>query len=333
MIPHNRPTLGDAEAAAASRVLASGWVAAGPEVEAFEAELADFLGLPAASVVMVSSGSAALFLAATVLGLAGARVGVPVYACSAVPDAMRLAGAEPVFIDSAADHPGLDPAASIGLDAAVAVLPFGLPVPVPREPRPILDLAQAIGATVGGVSPAATARAGILSFSATKLITSGGQGGAFFSTDADLVASARDFRSFDGREDCRPRFNLTATDLAAAIGRVQLARLPGFLARRRAIHDLYRDAGLPLLEAPIVGARPARHRAVLVTEHPDQVIAALAAVGVRAIVPIETREFCDPPERHPNAARLAATTVSLPIHPTLDDDDVVRIAETVKAAL
>ena len=77
-IAHNRPTLGREEKRAAARVLASGWVAQGPEVEAFENELCDHLGLPAGHAVALSSGTAALFA----LWVLGARGKTVVFLCS-----------------------------------------------------------------------------------------------------------------------------------------------------------------------------------------------------------------------------------------------------------
>jgi dTDP-4-amino-4,6-dideoxygalactose transaminase len=79
MIPHNKPTLGFAEQAAAARVLGTGWVAQGAEVEAFEQELCKFFGLPDGHAAVVSSGSSALYLALWALNGHDARVGMPVY--------------------------------------------------------------------------------------------------------------------------------------------------------------------------------------------------------------------------------------------------------------
>lgn len=330
MIPHNRPTLGDVEARAAARVLASGWVAQGPEVTAFEGELAAFLGLAPGAVVVLASGSAALFIALTVLAARGRRVAVPVYSCTALVDAVALADAVPVFIDCAAGSPNLDfdMVAREAPDLVVAPAMFGLPVRLPDTGPPIvLDLAQALGARLDGRPLATHGEIGICSFGATKPITSGGQGGAIFASNPDVVAAVRDHLRYDGPRDGRRHFNFQMTDLQAAIGRVQLARLPTFAARREAIHSIYRDAGLPMLDSADPAAEPLRYRAVMRTSEPLALIAALDRAGIRAIVPIEAEELLDEPDRHPVAATLARTTVSLPIHPSLGDDDARRIAE------
>jgi perosamine synthetase len=109
LIAHNRPTLGLEEQHAADRVLAGGWVAQGREVEAFENELCGYLGIPERHAVAVSSGTAALFLAPWLLDAQGSAVACPVYPCSALVNATRLAGALPHFVDTAADSPNIDP--------------------------------------------------------------------------------------------------------------------------------------------------------------------------------------------------------------------------------
>ena len=77
MIPHNQPSLGHDEQLAASRVISSGWLAQGHEVADFEDELSEFFGLPQGHTLVVSSGSAALYLALWCLNASGLRVGVP----------------------------------------------------------------------------------------------------------------------------------------------------------------------------------------------------------------------------------------------------------------
>jgi perosamine synthetase len=333
-IPHNRPTLGREEERAAARVLGSGWLAQGAEVEAFENEMCAYLGLPRGHAVATSSGTAALFLALWALGARGARVACPVYACSALTDAIMFAGATPVLIDSERDRPNGDLAAMARADVAIAVVPhmFGLPANLAkRAGTPVIeDCAQALGASVHGSPVGVTGAAGIFSFYATKVITSGGQGGMLVSRERRIVDAARDFRQFDGRDDRRPRFNFQMTDLAAAIGRAQLAKLPSFLARRSAIFAEYRNENLELVDATC-GAMPARYRAVVRSAHPRRLIERLAQHGITAISPVEERELLGPAEHFPHAAAFANTTVSLPAFPSLQDDDVGHIVAALRS--
>ena len=332
MIPHNLPTIGDEEHAAAARVLASQWLAQGREVEAFENELCDFLDLPPAHAVAVSSGSAALYLALRILGAEGKTVALPVYACAALSNAVALAGGTKRFMDVAAEQPNIDPAALERIDADMAVVAhmFGLPIAIAAAKMPVVeDCAQAIGARIGGHMVGLQGDVGVFSFYATKLITAGGQGGMVISKDRALVDAVRDYRAFDQRDDRNPRFNFQMTDLQAAIGRVQLARLPTFAARRAAIFSRYREAGLPLLDVS-APAEPVRYRAVIRTRQPNGLIAALAAQNIKAIVPVETWELLDNPSAYPAAGALSRSSVSLPLYPALTDADLAHILRAVQ---
>ena len=129
MIPHNSPTLGAAEKAAAYRVLDSQWVAQGREVKALENELCEYLGVPDGQAVMVSSGTSALYLALLALNARGKKVGLPVYVCSAIRNAIGMVGAECAYVDCAPDSPNLDcdAVAESGADILVAPSMFGIP--------------------------------------------------------------------------------------------------------------------------------------------------------------------------------------------------------------
>lgn len=322
MIPHNRPTLGAAEEAAAAAVLRSGWLAQGAEVEAFENELCASVGLPAGHAVAVSSGTAALFLALEVLGARGKAVAFPAYVCSALRHAAAMAGAKEKLLDCAPGSPNADAATA---DAPLAILPhmFGIPCDLKKARGVIIeDCAQSLGGSIGG-------KISIFSFYATKLITSGGQGGMLVSADAALVDAARDYRQFDGRRDHKARFNFQMTDLQAAVGRAQLKRLPEFLKRREEIFQRYKTAGLDLLDGP---KGTVRYRAVLKTDKPAKVLEALAAADIKAIVPVEDWELLGEPKNFPNAAALSRSTVSLPCYPSLTDSEVDSVLAAVKNA-
>ena len=336
-VPHNRPTLGLEEEAAALAVLRSGWLAQGRQVQALEDAFCAFLGLPAGHAVALSSGSAALFVALQVLGARGQRVATSAYACSSLANACHWVGAEPVFCDLAAGSPNVDLALIRASEAPVALVPHyhGLPQDLSTLAglKVVEDCAQALGARVNGVSAGLQGDVGVFSFFVTKLMTSGGQGGMLVSRDRAVVDAARDFREFDQRDDRQPRMNLQMTDLQAAIGLAQLKKLPAFLARRSELYAIYQAAGLPLLDAVGPGLAPVRFRAVLTVPDPALVIRALDAAGVRAINPLEASELLAEPGGLPRAAALCASTVSLPLYPSLADSDARRIATVVQQAL
>lgn len=334
MITHNKPTLGLEEQVALKRVIDSGWVAQGPEVEAFEQDLCRFFGLPDGHALIVSSGSAALYLALWALDGKDKRIGVPVYSCAALRNAVGLIGGKTVYLDCTTNSPNVDIAQAnmLNIDILIAPSMFGIPVtlPISRSYKLIEDLAQSIGASVEGKLIGLRGDVGICSFYATKLITSGGQGGAVISRDKGLIDMVRDFRAFDCRDDSRLRFNFQMTDLQAAVGRVQLRRLHEFIAQRERWFSLYRQAGLELVGDKTNSLHSVRYRSVMRCTNPSKVIDKLASEGVRAIVPIEEFELLDTPESYPAAKALANTTVSLPVYPDLREEDVVRIARIAR---
>jgi perosamine synthetase len=331
-IPHNRPTLGPEEARTAERVLASGWLAQGTEVEAFENEMCAYLGLPRGHAVATSSGTAALFLALWALGAGDARVACPAYGCSALTNAIAFARATPVLIDNERDRPNVDIAAAASADAAIAIVPhmLGIPADIAKlgGMRVIEDCAQALGAFMDGAPVGIAGTVGIFSFYATKVITSGGQGGMLVSRQRDIVDAVRDFRQFDCRDDRKPRFNLQMADLQAAIGREQLRKLPWFIARRDEIFAMYRRAGLEALDTEGAAA-PVRYRFVIRSRCPRRIIEGLARHDITAIVPLADWEMLAPSEGFPNAAALARTTISLPIYPSLSDEDASRVVDAM----
>lgn len=336
MIPHNKPTLGPEEEQAALRVIRSGWLAQGAEVSAFENEFCAFLGLSEGHAVAVTSGTSALFLALWALKGEGKKVAIPVYACSSLRHAVAMAGGIEVLIDSGPESPAEDIVALNCCEAETAIFPhlFGLPADLSQLKGIdiIEDCAQALGALVNGNAVGLQGRIGVYSFSATKLMTSGGQGGMLVSREKTLIEAIRDYRSFDCRRDYEKRFNFQMTDLQAAIGREQLRKLPGFLARRAEIFSNYKRAGLRLLD---IGQKhksflsPVRYRAAIQTDFPATVIGRLASAGVRAIVPVEDWELLGEQDRFPHAWKWTKGTVSLPIYPSLTDAEV----ETVLAGM
>ena len=343
MIPHSRPSLNDDDVRAVARVVRGGQIAQGPEVAAFETEIAARLGVPAAAAV--SSGTAALELALCAAGVArGDEVIVPTYGCDALQHAVVRAGGRPVAAD-------VDPRThALALDdvrrrltartrAIIVVHAFGRAIdvaPFTALGLPVIeDCAQALGAVVNGRAAGAMGTAAICSFYATKLVTTG-EGGAVGGPVA-TVARVRDGREYDEREDLSPRTNAKLTDLQAALGRSQLARLDTFIARRQAIARRYRAklAGLPCALPEDAGAAHVYHRFVVEVERPvDTVIAALATRGVSARRPVfRPLHRATGGDGYPVAERLWQRSVSLPCYPSLADSEIDTVAGAVREAL
>jgi len=324
-------------------VIRRGWVAQGPEVAAFERELAARLGVDDAAAV--SSGSAALELALRALDVgAGHEVIIPSYVCDALHHAVRRVGATPVLADADPATLSLsakDAAARRTARTRALIVPhaFGLAVdlaPFLALGVPVIeDCAQALGAR-HDAGPAGSAGAlAVCSFYATKLLTTG-EGGAVAGPER-LVARVRDLRDYDEREDLTPRLNAKLTDLAAALGRSQLARFDAFVARRRAIAARYRArlAGAPCALPPDVGPRHVFHRFVVEIERPPaDVQEALKARGVAARRPVfRPAHRALRLDGFPEADRLWRRALSIPCYPTLADTEVDTVAAALREAL
>lgn len=323
MIPHSKPVMGEEEVEAAARVLRSGCLAQGPEVDALEVECAALVGRRYA--VAVNSGSAALHLALIALGVTpGDAVGMPAYVCAALLQAARWQGARPVLGD--VDRHG-NLRADADLSACRAVMAphlFGKRVALPKHGAVIEDVAQSLGGSTGREGVAA-----IGSFYATKLVAAG-EGGILLTDDADLAACARDRRDYDNREVDAVRYAYKLTDVQAAVARVQLRRLPGFLARRREIAAAYAEAfhGLPL-ELP----DPADHvffRYVIATDRRDALEAHLHAQGVDAKRPVFRPLHHYIGGDYPGADRAHREFLSIPIYPALTDAEQAHVIESMR---
>jgi perosamine synthetase len=242
-VPVVRPDLGDEEVEAATRVLRSGWIMQGPEVAAFEAELAAFLS--AGHVVAVSSCTSALELALRVLGVGpGDDVITVSHSFIATANAVLATGARPVFVDVEPDNYGMDPrqaAAAITPEtrAILAVHQLGFPcdlAPLLELGLPVVeDAACALGSELDGVRLGRPH--GVIacfSFHPRKVVATG-DGGALATADPQLATRLRWLRQHgqEGEHFVEPGWNHRMTDLQAAIGRTQLRRLPAALTERR----------------------------------------------------------------------------------------------------
>jgi dTDP-4-amino-4,6-dideoxygalactose transaminase len=333
----------EADAERVARAVRSGQLAQGPEVAAFERELAERLGVEA--VAVVSSGSAALELGLRALGVgAGDEVIIPTYVCDALHHAVTRCGARAVLADA---DPGTlsmavdDAKRRLGSRTRALIVPHAFGLAVDLEPLRALgvpvveDCAQTLGVSVGSRPVGSLGRLAVCSFYATKLLTTG-EGGAV-AGPAALVARVRDARDYDERDDLIPRFNYKLTDLQAALGRGQLARLDEFIARRRAVAARYRTrlAGLGCGLPADPGGRHVYHRFVVTVDRPlGPLIAGLESRGIAARRPVFR-----PLHRalglggYPEAERLWGRALSLPCYPTLTDGEADAVAAALAAAL
>jgi len=331
LIPHNRPTLGVEEEEAALRVLRSGWLTQGEEVKKFENEFCKFLGLPENHAVAVGNGTSALFLSLWVLNAKNKKISIPGYVCSALHNSISMIGGSENLIDTSPNSPNLDIKLLKNSNSDIAILPhmYGIPIDLPSLENDLIieDCCQALGAKINNKQVGLHGTVGVYSFYVTKLMTSGGHGGMFISTDKELVEQVKDFREFDEREDYKARFNFQMTDIQAAIGRVQLKKLPNFLKRREEIFQRYKKEGLDLLDVDEDAKHisPVRYRAILKTANPQKIISSLQNIGVKSIIPTDEYIISQNKTKYPNSSKFTKETLSLPIYPSLKDSELDHI--------
>jgi perosamine synthetase len=283
MIPIAKPFLGEQEAAAARRVILSGWTTQGPEVAAFEREFAECVGARCACAV--SSCTTALHLALLAAGVGpGDEVVTVSHSYIATANSIRYCGATPVFVDIDPGTFNMDPdlieaAVSPSTRAILCVHQIGMPCDLSRITKlaqklalPLIeDAACAIGCEIqwkGRWERIGTPHgdAACFSFHPRKILSTG-DGGMITTRHEDWDARFRLLRQhgmaipdtvrhasnsviFESYPEIG--FNYRMTDVQAAIGREQLKRLPEFVARRRENAERYRSllGDIPGLELP-----------------------------------------------------------------------------------
>ena len=379
LIPFARPDVGDVEIDAVARVMRTGWLSTGAETRAFEQEFSAFLG-DGLQAVAVNSATAGLHLALEAIGIGpGDEVIAPTLTFTATVEVARYLGADAVLVDVDPVTLNMDPAA---LEAAItprtkAILPVhysGLAcdmdaiyaVAQRHGLKVVEDAAHSLpttykGATIGTLPSAAT----VFSFYANKTMTTG-EGGMVITRDEALAARMRVMRlhgisrdAFDRFTSTKPAwhyeivapgFKYNMTDMASAVGRVQLQRLPAFLARRQQLAARYmrelRDLPLVLPADAPPGEKHAWHMYVVrlsddarVTR--DEVIQRLSDAGIGTSVhylplhrqPYWRDRYSLRAEDYPVADKAFERMISIPLYTTMTDDDQTRVIAELSAIL
>lgn len=357
-IPPARPIIGEAEIEAAVRVLRSGRVVQGPEVAAFEEEFGELVS--GRHCVAVNSGTSALQLTLMALGFGpGDQVIVPSFSFAASANAVRLVGAEPVFVDIEPGSFCLDPesVAAAVTPRAVAIMPvhlYGHPAAMDRITSIaerhglaiVEDAAQAHGAALNGEPVGTFGTAGCFSFYPTKNMHAL-EGGMVTTADAGLARTLRLLRN-QGMEQRYANeivgANMRMTDVAAAIGRVQLRQLPEWTEQRRANAKFLDSRITGMVTPPVADAARHVYHQYTVRVRGDRGAAQrrLTELGIGNAVYYPTpihrlKPYLDEtgrpgPWELPETERAAAEVVSLPVHPSLSPADLERIADAANLA-
>ncbi|GAA1926221.1 DegT/DnrJ/EryC1/StrS family aminotransferase [Nocardioides marmoribigeumensis] len=347
-----RVVMGPDEIAAVTAVLESGRIVGGPEVAAFEQEFAEVVG--GRTCVAVNSGTSALHLGLLASGIGpGDEVVVPSFTFAATANSVAMTGATPVFADIGPDTFCLDPASAekAVTERTRAIMPVHLygqtaewdAFEAVAERHGLLlleDAAQAHGSTYDGRPAGSLGHVAAFSFYATKNMTTG-EGGMVVCADEETARKVRLLRNqgMERRyENEIAGLNNRMTDIAGAIGRVQLRSLAAWNDRRREIAARY-SAELQGVTVPFVrpGSDHVFHQYTLRVERRDDVLATLQADGIGADVyyPIPNHQLpaYATDDDLPETARAAREVLSLPIHPRLTDDEVQRVIDSVNQAV
>ncbi|WP_127782096.1 aminotransferase class I/II-fold pyridoxal phosphate-dependent enzyme [Rhodococcus sp. X156] len=352
----------------------SGWVAPlGPHVDAFEAEIAERVGV--AGALALASGTAALHLALLELGAKpGTAVVVSSMTFAASANAIAYTGASPVFVDAQASDGNVDP--QLLIDAVDTLQAEGTTVAAvmtvdlfgrcadydeivealdARGVALLEDAAEALGAVYGERQAGSFGRAAALSFNGNKIMTTSG-GGMLLSNDLELLDRCR-YLSTQARQPVpyyqhtEIGYNYRLSNVLAALGRAQLTRLDGMIARRRAIRQRYVDGLADIAGVRFLGRDDQRGDAqdncwlTTVVLDPEVVdVTADSVIEKLGAEDIEARHLWKPMHLQPvfadarafvngTSERLFNHGVTLPSGSVLTDDDVARVLAAARSAL
>ncbi len=344
MIPHSRPTLDQRDLDSVLQVLKSGQLVHGEQTARFEENVSSLIGVKGG--VAVSSGTAALHLSLISLGVGkGDEVILPGFVCTAPLNAIHYVGASPVIaeVDQRTfniDFEDLKRRITNKTKAIIVPHMFGLPADVGDIASlgiPVIeDCAHSLGSRYGDHYTGGIGALSIFSFYATKVIATG-EGGMVLSNNASLLMGIKDLRDYDNRESYAVRYNYKMTDIQAALGVAQLKKLPQFIQKRREIADKY-DRMLHELSIPVPFIPKDRqhiyYRYVVLLENAERFMDSMMKRGVAC-----TRPVFKPLHRYLGLSGYAKTdlvwerAVSIPIYPSLTDQEVGVITNSVRPAL
>ena len=334
-IPHSRPTLGEEEVKAVAEVIESGNIAEGEVVQGFERAFAEKIGVSQA--VAVSAGTAALHLTLLAMSIGpDDEVIIPSYVCTALLHAVQYVGARPILAEIDPATGNIDPddvQKRITTRTKAIIVPhmFGLAANLDKLLKldvPIIeDCAQAVGGTYRKKPMGTFGDAAIFSFYATKMMATG-EGGMVTSNSTEIIERIRDLKTYDEKEADQVRYNYKMTDVQAAIGEVQLARLDDFIGQRKSIaHQYVKSLKSLNIKLPEENSAHIYYRFVVGLETDcDPFIRILSQKGIGCarpvFLPIHRYLKLD---GYPVTDQVWETALSVPIYPSLNNKNIERL--------
>ncbi|MCX7715859.1 MAG: DegT/DnrJ/EryC1/StrS aminotransferase family protein [Endomicrobia bacterium] len=350
MIQHSKPTfIGYTKIIRFLKdILKSGYLSEGKFVRQFEEELCKFFGSKYA--IGVSSGTAALHLALLSLGVdKNSEVIIPAYTCSAILNAVLYTQAKPVILDVNLSDFGIsyeEVKKKITKRTKAVIVPhmFGYPASdidkIVNLGVPVIeDTTQSLGAKIDGYLTGSFGKINIISFYATKMLTTFGEGGAILTQDRKIYSYIIDIKEYDKKMDFKLRYNYKITEIQSMMGLLQLKMLPQWITARKKIFQHYKN-GLKncnniKIFPPLIKSDPVFYRfiiQVLKKIDLEYYIRKFKSLGIEIARPIYLpldkyytgNFFCK------NSKILYDTTLSLPIYPSLKMSELNYIVETTK---
>lgn len=346
MIPHNKPSIGNDDFESVLATLDSKWIAPGKIVKDFEFELAKYLSSDGYAVA-VDSGTSALHLSLIALDIKkGDEVIIPTYVCTAILNAINYVGATPVITDINSYDYNIsyeDTLQKITPNTKAIIIPhmYGIPADIEKFLElniPLIeDCAQSIGAKYKNQKVGTFGDISIFSFYATKLLTTA-KGGAVFSKNKKLIDDIFDLINFDCRPTYKVRYNYHLSDLQATLGLSQLKKLDLFINNRKEISEEYNEIieKKKVLLVKVDGSKErVWYRYVIISEEkPEIIIEAFSKEGINIINPLENWELLHNylglnRDNFPNSESITQKTVSIPIYPSLSDNEIIKIKKAI----
>ncbi|MBP9865273.1 MAG: DegT/DnrJ/EryC1/StrS family aminotransferase [Candidatus Omnitrophica bacterium] len=363
-------SLGDDEAAAVKCVLASKWLGRGKECEGFEKELSSYFGTDETLLFNCCTSAIYAMLKAHGIG-AGDEVIVSTVNFVAVASAVVELGAKPVFADVDPDYFNILPSEITRLKTkktrAVFILHYGgHPAPFDeikaaagRDVLILEDSANSVASKYKGVHCGALGDGGAFSFDAMKILVMG-DGGALILRDPAIRAKAKALRYLGYGEGTTSGSEASKTgklrwweydlecasgrfisnDIQASMGRIQLQKLPGFIARRKQIWDYYQAnlkgiAGLGLPPEPLTQTSSSYYLYwIKVPGKRNELAAFLKEKGIYTTFryfPLHLVKFYGDSSKLKNAEEMNENTLNIPVHQNLTDAEVQQIVDAVRA--
>jgi perosamine synthetase len=344
IIAHSKPLLAAEDQKAIETVLKSGMVGEGDLVREFERAVSKYLGLTEG--VATCSGTDALFLALKSLGIGDRdKVIIPTYVCRSVWNAVRATGAEAVLCDIGEDwcvnEDSVKRHMTRRTKAIVVVHTFGIMAdvaPICKLGIPVIeDSCQALGARWDGRMAGTFGDFCVLSFHATKLLTTG-EGGMVLANDKRWLSRLRNLKQEKEMRNV-VHYRKPLSDLQAALGLSQLARYEDFLKRRRLIADYYFTH---LRTLPVELPYHIRHRSIFfrfplrIRGHFEALRLLFDEEGIQVRRGVDTllhKMFAGDSDRYPVAQKYYAETLSIPLYPALKTKERRKVVEVCRRVI